>query len=525
MNTFEKAMRQMTNLTVTENGAYAHRTTYESLLDCNYGVSAARWNTDDLLEKWKEAYNSNGITAMCWLFYLRDCRGGLGERRSFRCLFTEFVNKNPELAVAFIPLVPVYGRWDDLVYTFMKCDQEHMKTEISEYLKNRLVYDLNMVNDPTFNMLSSNVSLCAKWMPSENASSAETKEAARALRKAFKWTPRQYRKSLSSLRKYLNVVECNISSKNYSDINYGEVPSKASMNYSSAFGRNDPERYAEYIQKCLDGNGKINVSGINPYEVVRRAASDPDSMFYNLMWESLLEKGFPDSDRFGKALCVIDTSGSMENTVPSTSVSYLDMAISLGLYFSSKMKGVFEDKMITFSHDPSWIDVGRCKTLSEKYDYIRRSSWQMNTDIVKVFDLILNAALDDSVKPEDMPDTLLIVSDMQFDSCIEYIREIPFHDLPGNCITRTVTLFDNISSFWHEHGYKLPKLVFWNVGGSGTTIPMIECGDNGVALISGFSQNAAKVADTDQKDPLLALLEVLNGDRYKAVVDVCQSII
>lgn len=512
MNTFETAMR---NLTVTENGALAHRTTFEPLLDCNYGVSAARLCTYDLLENWKEAFNRDAITAMCWLFYLRDCRGGLGERHSFRDLFTEFAKANPELASPFIPLVPVYGRWDDLVYTFMKCEQEHMKTEISRYLKNQLVHDLSVACLPNGEELTdSDVSLCAKWMPSENASSAETKAAAQTLRKAFKWTPREYRQTLSSLRKYLNVVECNMSSKNYSKINYEEVPAKAGMYYSAAFSRNDSERYTEYIQKCLNGDGKINVSGINPYEVLRRAVSDPSNALYNVMWNFLLEKGFPDSDRFGKALCVVDTSGSMEIQLPNTNICYMDIAISLGLYFSSKMEGEFKDKMITFSANPSWIDVSHCSTLSEKYAHIKDSEWGMNTNIDRVFNLILTAARNAAVKSDDMPDTLLIVSDMQFDDCVT-----------GMYDNETIkTVFDHISDKWHDYGYKLPKLVFWNVGGSGDTIPMIDCGDNGVALISGFNQNAAKVADSDAKDPLVALLEVLNSDRYKAVVDVCKNI-
>lgn len=506
MNTFEEAMKKAGILTETENGALSYETSMKPLVDCNFRVANYRRSIGDnemFLSDITKAFKSDEMMTFLWLFFLRDCRGGLGERQLFREAMVMLSNTNPALVLSVLDKIPYYGRWDDLISITLETNNSTVfKTGIS-YIKDEIKMDIERMK------LNLDVSLLAKWMPSINTSSKDTVRKARKLSKALGYTEKEYREVLSSLRKYLNVTERHLSLREYDTIDYTSVPAKAAMNYSEAFLRHDPERYGEYIKKVISGEISAKISGLDPYVILRKevqSSVEQQKLLYESIWNNFVENGFPDAEQFGKAICVIDTSGSM--TCPAddknpTGVTVMDIAISLGLYFSQKIQGPFHEKMITFSSIPSWIDVSNCSTLDEKYDTVYNSSWSMNTNIEAVFDLLLEFAKSDKVKEEDMPDTLLIVSDMQFDQCV-------------TGASRIQSLMDTIADRWHEAGYKLPKLVFWAVRG-GRNVPMLECGDNGLALISGYNQNAAKVGLSEKKDPEEALKEVLLSERYAPI--------
>ena len=511
MNTFEEAMKKVGILNVTENGALSYETTMKPLVDCNFRVADYRrfisnpdiYNSDFFISDIKKSFKSDELMTFLWLFFLRDCRGGLGERQLFRNAMIWLSDTNPAMVLSIMDKIPSYGRWDDLIEITLGTNNESVvKTGVS-YIKD----ELNM----SYARMDKNldVSLLAKWMPSINTSSKETVKKAKRLCNALGYTEKEYRVKLSSLRKYLNVTERNLSLKEYDKIEYQSVPAKAAMNYSEAFLRHDTERYGEYIKKVISGEISSKISGLDPYVILRKeveAKEEAQKLLYESIWNNFVENGFPDAEQFGKAICVVDTSGSM--TCPAddkypNGTRVIDIAISLGLYFSQKITGPFHEKMITFSERPSWIDVSKCNTLHEKYFEVFKSDWGMNTNINAVFNLLLELAKSDRVKEEDMPDTLLIVSDMQFDDCVM-----------GS--SRIQSIMDTIADRWHDAGYKLPKLVFWSVRG-GRNVPMLECGDNGLALISGYNQNAAKVGLSEKKDPEEALKEVLLSERYAPI--------
>lgn len=506
MNTFIKVIKKALNESITDNGAKAFKTTFEPLLNCNYGVVAARLFYDEscIEDDFKRALKNNKEFAIAWLFYLRDCRGGIGERDTFRKIITDVLsNDYPEDTCKILELIPEYGRWDDLVYIFDKTDDEDVKKTCIKIIRDQIMQDMFYVLENK----KEKVSLCAKWLPSPNTSSNETRRVANKLYKHISPSISGYRKALSLLRKAINVTERNLSSKTYDNIDYSKVPSRAALKYTDTFIQNDGVRFSHYVEECIKGNATINTIGISPYEILRKACEDTSSVeshkIYELMWDQLVEHGFPNIEKFNKALCVVDSSGSMSNAKVSGNTTAFDVASSLGLYFSTKMTGPFHDKMITFASKPAWIDVSKYNHLKDKYELLKRAHWSLTTNIEAVFDLILKLAKGENVKAEDMPDTLLIVSDMQFNGAIERT------DLP---------LMKYIKNKFHEAGYKLPKLVFWNVAGNAGTIPAIEEEDNGVALISGFNQNAAKVATSDKKDPYLALVETITSDRYIPVI-------
>lgn len=516
-NTFISKMEDdYLNTTTTSNGAIVYKKSDSALVDCNYRVSG--WRYDDpqnIIHQFMAAFRENKKAALTWLFFLRDCRGGLGERKAFRTIYTWLVEEEPLLTAALFPLIAEYGRFDDMIdIIYHMCDIRPSKVVrearnvMIEYIRKILYHDIDMCEK------GESISLLAKWMPSGNTSSRVTREKAMLMATQLGMSPREYRKTLSKLRKHLNVTEVKASANQWSEIDYESVPAKAALKYADAFLRHDEDRRRAYLKSVLLDNVKANISGINPYEILSLAntAYDEDvEAFYNAVWDKLVKEGFPDTEAFDGCLPIVDTSGSMSKHV-TTKVTVRDIAFSLGLYFSQKANGAFHNKMMSFSEHPQWISVTDDMTLKEKYEVLRRGPWDMNTDIRAVFECILHVALSEKVKPEDMPKSLLIVSDMQFDGCVSY-----GYNMYSGMYEDHEKLLEDISTKYKYYGYKLPKLIFWSVTGDVEEgIPMKE-NENGLVLISGYSQNAAKAVVSNKKNPLDALMDVLNSKRYESV--------
>ena len=488
------------NESMTENGALGYRTTGKELLDLNFAVSSLRKSSEnDIDDRFWKAYAENPMYAIKWLMYCRDIREGLGEKRTPRTIFKYIANLRPMIAEALIPLIPEYGRFDDL-FEFFGTDCE--KAALN-YISEQLEKDLNDMRN------NKPISLLAKWLPSENASSKETRRRGKIVRKYLHTSKRKYRKMLSAMRKYLNVVEVNMSAKNWGEIKYEAVPSKANLIYNSAFLRNDEERRREYLSSLQRGETKINSSVAFPHDIVHKYING----FYNStnvditleqMWKSLPNM----VKENGNTLVVRDGSGSMTYRVDSkSSITALEVATSLAIYFSERCSGEFKDKFITFSSRPSIIDMSNLNSLLEK---IRRCYCETdcsNTNIEATFDLILNTAVRCNMKQEDMPKNVLIISDMEFDAATySYKHENSVNE----------KLFETIRNKFHEKGYELPRLVFWNVCSRTGTIPVKE-NKLGVALVSGFSVNVCNMILSGELDPYKCMIEQLDSERYSPV--------
>ena len=499
MNAMKSTLNNEFNVSVTENGAVGYRTTGKELLDLNFAVASLRSMSDaEIVKRFKKAFCEDKVLAMKWLFFARDARGGLGERRLFRVVLKDLVKSNPEMVIPVINLIPEYGRYDDM---WCLLDDKESADIICKMIDDQLSEDLKNMK------AKKSISLLAKWLPSINASSTETKRYAKQIAKAIGATEREYRKALSMFRKYLDVVEVKMSAKNWSEIKYDAVPSRANLVYNNAFLRNDEERRREYLSKLEKGEAKINASVLYPHDIVHKYCDGwklgKKDAAIEAMWKSL-----PDTVQgCGNTIVVADGSGSMMTGVGGTKVTALEVANALAIYFAEHSSGEFKDKYITFSERPQFVDFSNAGSLHRKIQIAMSHCEVSNTNIEKVFDLILTTAVKNKMHQEDIPKNILIISDMEFDmATYSYGR--------GGKVSKR--LFDVIAQKYADAGYQLPRLVFWNVNSRTGTIPVKE-NDLGVALVSGFSVNIAKMVMSGKLDPFECLLETLNSERYAPV--------
>lgn len=508
MNAVRQTLNNEMNVSVTENGAVGYRTTGKNLLDLNFAVASLRKMSDEeVAKRFMKAFCEDQILAMKWLFYARDVRGGLGERRLFRVVMAELIKSNPDMVIPVIDLIPEYGRYDDL---WCLLDNDESAMAVYQIVDKQLKSDWDNMN------AGKPISLIAKWMPSINASASKTKEYGKKLCKALNMTEREYRKALSKLRKYLDVVEVKMSAKNWSEIKYEAVPSRANLIYNSAFLKNDEVRRREYLGKLEKGETKINASTLFPHDIVHkytdnagwRSKIKPTDQTIEALWKAL-----PDTVKeCGNTIVVADGSGSMTCTVDNNSrVTALEVANALAIYFAEHSSGQFKDKYITFSDNPQFVDFSHCKTLHDKLQTALAHDEVANTNIEKVFNMILATAIKNHMTQEDLPKNILIISDMEFDGCASCGEGRGW-----SAIRPTQRLFDVIAQRYTNAGYKMPRLVFWNVNSRTGTIPVKE-NDLGVALVSGFSVNIAKMVMSGKTDAFECLLETLNSERYAPI--------
>ena len=498
---FINALKETSNLTTSTNGATMYSSTFNPLLDFNFKISSYR-NGDrvsrimKIQEDWRKVLEDTSISdeiKIKYLFYLRDAREGIGERDTFRIAMISTLNvgtnNQKTLAIKSLKYLSEFGRWDDLLHLHNITDEANMKIE--SIIRNQWVEDLHSYkqNKP--------ISLLAKWLPSINSHSIQTKAEAKKWCKILGLSEPTYRKSLSMFRSYLNVVERNMSSKEYEKINYSEVPSKAALLYKDAFKRNDTERYIKYLEdlKANKNGVKVNASVTMPYEIVKKYKNHSEDTLLEEAWKAIPCEDISDT------LVIRDGSGSMTwEKIGNTGCTPIDFATSLAIFFAEHSKGEFKDKFITFSSRPQFVDLSNCNSLREKIWLTNRYSDCSNTNLEATFDLILDTAIRHNLTQEDLPKNLLIVSDMQADR--------------GSSNSYT-TLMEAIEQKFAAHGYKLPCLVWWNLCGTDNTVfPQIK---GNCVLISGFSQNNYKMIMSGKLDPWDCLLEVINSARYEVL--------
>lgn len=486
------------NVSVTENGAVGYKTTGRKLLDLNFAVSSLRNKSEaEIQTMFENALAQDVDTAIVWLFFARDIRGGLGERRTFRVCLELLAREFPQKVRKVLPLISEYGRWDDLLCLLGTKVQGDVIALIDAQLKADI---MGMRKNES-------ISLLAKWLPSVNASSKETRRKGLLIASKLNLNARTYQRLLSKMRKYLEVVEQKMSSGAWNEINYEHVPSRANLNYNSAFLRHDEERRREYLGKLEKGEAKINSSVLFPHDIVHKymqggwRCSVFQDQAIEAMWNAL-----PNTVENGEGTIVVaDGSGSMTSKVGGTSISALEVADALAIYFAERLSGPYKDKYITFSMKPQLVNLAGSTTLNGKLQTALRHNEVADTNIEAVFDLILTTAVKNHLKQEEMPKNILVISDMEFNSCVR-----------SNSHYMNKALFKVIEEKYKNYGYKLPRLVFWNVSSRTGTIPVKE-NEMGVALVSGFSPNVAKMVMSGALDPMDALMETLNAPRYEPV--------
>ena len=516
-NAFLNGMKTATNYTLTENGAVTHKSTMNALLDLFAMGAAYRTRSDeDVILLFKNAFAEDPVYALKCLFYIRDVRGGQGERRFFRVATKWLATAETEAMRRNLIHVPEYGRWDDL-FVFIGTP---LQNDALNIVKHQLALDVQCKTP----------SLLAKWMPSENTSSAKTRKTAAKVRAHLGMTPKQYRQILSALRKRINVLERLMSEGRWDEIEFDKIPSKAGLKYKNAFARHDIERMKSdkivqsYADFAKDTTTKVNAKALYPYEVVAKACEvmgcsygwgyssrsaksmdDTDRLMVNKYWENL-EDYFKGKTFNGMA--VVDTSASMRGSDASAPIN---VAISLGMYCAERAKGPFAGHYVSFSSHPQLITVDGVD-FCDKVKRIWQTNLCENTNIEATFDMLLNTAIANRCTQDDLPQNLIVISDMEFDRGSASSYGYGYATKPS---AQVVTLMERIRAKWAAHGYRLPHLIYWNCQARQNNIPE----DIGCGLVSYVSGMSPSIFETilSGKTGVDLMLEKLDSPRYECI--------
>jgi len=442
-----------------------------------------------------KAFFENKSDAMKILFYARDIRGGQGERATFKTLMSYAAVNYTGYVRNLVPKIPIYGRWDDLFCL--------LNTPLENDALNLIGRTLSLNDDR--NSSRAEAGLCAKWMPREKSSK---KAIALKIRKHMGLSSKAYRKLLVA-KTY--VVETKMCSKEWGSINYEAVPSLAMKNYGKAFIKNDGERFNSYVSDVSSGVKSINASTLYPHDLIKNIIdkfiaghndvdsnilSKDEAAIVQAQWDNLPNYLMNNPERI---LPVVDTSGSMYSC--ESGPSPISVSIALGLYIAERNNGPFKNHFITFSESPELQKVYG-QTIVQKAVNLGSASWGFRTDIHKVFDTILNKAVSESVFDYDMPSTILILSDMQFDMACR----------------SNATAMQSIAEKYNEHGYSIPKIVFWNLNSSGNNYP-VKFDENNTALISGFNPSIMKaLLSCGEFTPISIMRETIDSKRYSEII-------
>ena len=461
----------------TTNGMKARKSTSNAVVDLFYKIGASRGK--DITKDFTAALVADEDLALRVALWARDARGGAGERELFRQVLKYLEKNRPDLAEKMLAKVPELGRWDDLFVFESKDLKAKAYTMQGDALRERN-------------------GLAAKWTPRKG-------QVAREIREFFGMSPKFYRKSLVELT---NVVETQMCAKDWDSINFSHVPSVAAARYKKAFNRNTPA-YAKYVAELMKDpkdrtiEVKVNAGAVFPYDVLKgrishyKAFDKTELNLIEAQWNAL-----PNYVGDASILPVVDVSGSMTSPAgKNTKLSCLEVAVSLGLYLADKNKGKFKDTFLTFSGKPELMHLKG--NINQKIDQMVKSNWDMNTNLNKAFEKILDTAVKGGVPQEEMPAMVLILSDMQFDQCVK-------HD---------DSAIEMIARKYEAAGYTLPKVVFWNLNASYGNAP-VKFDKSGTALVSGFSPAVVKpllAGDLETFTPESVMLKTIMDDRYKVL--------
>lgn len=481
-------LKMQLNTALTENGAKSYATTTSYCVDLFATIGALRHSDDiEIKERFLKAFAENADIAMKILFYARDVRGGLGERRVFRLILEWLCFNEPKTVLKNVSFIAEYGRFDDLLVLInTPCEDAAI-----DLIKSQLFADINRIDSDN----NAEISLLAKWLPSVNTSNKQAVKLAKHIAKRLGMTESQYRKTLVALRARIKIIENNLRQRNYT-FDYSKQPSKALFKYRKSFIRNDRQRYDDFIEGVQSGNFMLKTGAITPYEIInpffRGCPTEEERKAINVTWNA--QRDYTNGEN---ALVVIDGSGSMYysgNPIPAA------VALSLGIYYAERNKGTFRNHFITFSENPQLVEI-KGQDIYEKFRFCHTFNEIANTNIKKVFELILATALKHNTPAEQMPSTIYIISDMEFDSCAD---------------DADVTNFEYAKRIYTENGYNLPKVVFWNVDSRTKQQPVTK-NEQGVALVSGCTPRIFSLLSSGKLDPEGYMLAVISSERYAAI--------
>lgn len=485
MSSFVEAMKNEAKFTRTENGAVALNTTSDARLDLFSTIGSLREADDTRVQSlFAEAYRQDPLFAAKILFYARDIRGGLGERKTFRTLLRYAAEYHPEAIRPNLDLIGVFGRYDDL-YVLIGTPLEN---DMWEAMKKQFAEDLKNLNEDKA------ISLLAKWIKTADASSEKTRKLGILTAQKLGYPIYNFKRIVRSMRRKIKVVESLMSAGRWEDIQYSEVPSRAMMIYSKAFARHDEERFNAFINKAVNGEAKINASTLFPYDIVEKYLYGKENgKVLEAQWKALpnyVEEGT-------NVIIMADTSASMTRNGGRP----LATSIGLAVYFAEHNKGAYENMFMIFSARPEIITL-KGETISQKIDNIKKFGYQSNnTDLKAAFDKVLDIAEKNQIPQEEMPKAIVVISDMEIDNS-------------GN---REWSFYDKMAAKFAKHGYVIPNVIFWNVN-SRHDIFHADKNRKGVQLASGQSVTVFRqILQNLGYNPVEAMENTINSERYECI--------
>lgn len=488
----------------TENGALSLNTSKCARVDFFFKL------TRDIIqnikfEEWLFAsWNESPLDTMKIIFNSRDCRGGKGDRKPFLAAMHIISDNYPKWFEANYKFIPNYGRWLDLIELYNLLHNEHHKKLIVEHLVFQLKEDHNQMGWGEF------ISLLAKWIPTENKKHDRVSDINDQICKHLfnvkvvnSFIMARYRKEyISPLRAYIQLCETYMCTNQWDTIKYSHVPSLAMKKYRKAFEKHSPEQFKQWLEDVKNKKQKINASQVYPHELVRTYLNSIRYIFQFSKKDEVIEeqwKAIVENTKklgtFSNSLAICDVSGSMEG-VP------MEVSIALGILVSSCSIEPFNDILITFSEQPTFVNLTSSNTLIEKVHTVSKMNWCMNTDFEKVFKMILQKAKEENLTQEVMPKTLYVFSDMQFDEADNNTR----------------TNFENIKQLYEASGYKMPQLIFWNLRSNNTQDMPLTYNEKGVALLSGYSPSLLKsILNGKDITPYSIMRNIIDDERYNLI--------
>ena len=491
---FANAVKNNTNTKLTENGARAYNTLGNALTDLFAQIGALRPRSEsEIATKYAAAFAVDPLLATKMLFYAGNVRGGLGERRTFRVCLKWLAQKHPYIVNKNVALIPHFNRWDSMFVLIGTDAEEEMWKVIADQLNS----DMEKVTNSKVLRKPQPISLLAKWMPTETASSRKTRDLAHYTMHKLGLTPRVYRKILSTLRKYLKVVEASMSAQEWNEIQYAQVPSYAMKNYRKAFAKHDPEGFAAYKTSLATGAAKVNASTLYPYDLVAQYSGhgycgDRCKMddIIEAQWKALPNYVSGENN----ILIMADVSGSMYGRP-------MDTSVGLATYFAQRNASVYRNLYMSFTDQPHFIELREGCSLAEAVRTLYQTDVGYNTNLEKAFDYILMHAVQNHVPNSEMPKALVVISDMEID---RYIQR--------NGLDFVGTMRQKFA----RYGYSLPTLVCWNVEARNDTFLSKQ---ERVLYVGGQSPSVFKqlCQSLEGKTTWDIMCETLNNKMYDCV--------
>ena len=488
-------LKTESNYTYTLNGAKTNGSTGDACLDFFAVAGGMRYRKkSEQIKLFERAYIENPELAMKLLFYIRDIRRGMGERKLFRTLLRHTAKTWTESVCKNIQYISEFGRWDDLLCLL----DTPAKNETIQVIQKQLSEDETALKSRENGDINAHISLLAKWLPSDNTSSPRTRETANKLIQMLGMDKKEYRKIITSLREKISLTERHISRKKYHKINYESVPAHAMLKYRNAFRKNDKNRFSEYLDDVRDDKKLIHTDTLFPYEILRpffkngcwRREKLNETEVLEHLWNNL-----PGTVGNANAISVVDTSGSMYCSYGPLMPALISQA--MGLYCAEHCTGVFHNHLITFESTPHLVEI-KGSNLHDKLKYISTLDWGGSTNLESVFDLILRTAVKYNAKQDEMPQTIYIFSDMEFDCCMENADK---------------TVYENAREHFEENGYTMPAVVFHNVNSWQVQTP-VKARTKGTVLTSGADVHNINQKFDGNVTPVEYMLRILNGERY-----------